>query len=206
MIKCSANDKDIRVAIYIRVSTLEQNTDNQSIELNKYCISRGRYTKMYIDKVSGCKESRPQFDIMLNDAHKRKFDIVLVWKLDRLSRSLKHLLNTLDLLNSLNIGFISYSDNFDTTTAQGKLMFSIVGAFAEFERSLIQERVKLGLKRAVANGAKLGRPKININKYHILHLRNEGRSLRDIGEQLKISYVTVRNIIKNGEMSELREL
>ena len=118
----------MKVAIYTRVSTVEQNTDNQLLELNKYCEARAyNVYKVYTDKgVSGSKESRPEFDIMLNDAKKRKFDILLVWKLDRLSRSLKHLLNTLDLLQSLSIGFISYSDNFDTTTPQGKLMFSIL--------------------------------------------------------------------------------
>lgn len=183
----------MKVAIYARVSTVEQNTDNQLIELTKYCEAR-QYSvyKVYTDKgVSGSKESRPQFDLMMSDASKRKFDIVLVWKLDRLSRSLKHLLNTLDLLNSLNIGFISYSDNFDTTTPQGKLMFSIVGAFAEFERSLIQERVKLGLKRAKAKGIVLGRPKLDVNKYQIINMRNQGMSYREIAKQTQISLGSV---------------
>ena len=187
----------MNVAIYTRVSTVEQNTDNQLLELNKYCEARayGVY-KVYTDKgVSGSKESRPEFDIMLNDARKRKFDILLVWKLDRLSRSLKHLLNTLDLLNSLNIGFISYSDNFDTTTAQGKLMFSIVGAFAEFERSLIRERVKLGLKRAVANGTKLGRPKSTFNKELAKELLKT-MSLRAVAKRLNTSPATIMRLKK----------
>lgn len=195
MIKCSAYGEEVRVAIYLRVSTLEQNTDNQLLELNRYCLSRGWDAKVYTDKVSGSKESRLEFDTMLNDARKRKFDILLVWKLDRLSRSLKHLLNTLDLLNSLNIDFISYSDNFDTTTAQGKLMFSIVGAFAEFERSLIQERVKLGLKRAKDQGIKLGRPALEVNKYTLLNLRNQGFSIRQIAHQLNISVGSVHKTL-----------
>lgn len=179
----------MKIAIYTRVSTVEQNTDNQLIELKKYCEAR-QYNvyKLYTDKgVSGSKESRPEFDNMLNDARKRKFDILLVWKLDRLSRSLKHLLNTLDLLNSLNICFISYSDNFDTTTPQGKLMFSVTGAFAEFERSLIRERVKLGLRRAKSNGVKLGRPKLDMSKYQIINMRNQGMSYREIARKTQIS-------------------
>ena len=194
----------MNVAIYTRVSTVEQNTDNQLLELNKYCEAR-RYNihKVYTDKgVSGSKESRPQFDIMLNDAKKCKFDILLVWKLDRLSRSLKHLLNTLDTLSTLNIGFISYSDNFDTTTAQGKLMFSIVGAFAEFERSLIQERVKLGIKRAVANGIKLGRPKLKVNKYTLLNLRNQGLSIRQIAKEVNVSVGSVHNKLNTNKHKE----
>lgn len=185
----------MKVAIYTRVSTVEQNTDNQLLELNKYCEAR-QYNvhKVYTDKgISGSKESRPEFDLMLSDARKRKFDILLVWKLDRLSRSLKHLLNTLDLLNSLSIGFISYSDNFDTTTAQGKLMFSVTGAFAEFERSLIQERVKLGLKRAKEQGIVLGRPKSTFNKELAKELLKT-MSLRAVAKRLNTSPATLCRI------------
>ena len=179
----------MRIAIYGRVSTIDQNVDNQIIELEKYCNNRNMsiFSK-YIDKgVSGSKESRPEFDRMLADASKRKFDVLLVWKLDRLSRSLKHLLNTLDTLQSLNISFICYSDNIDTTTPTGKLMFQMVGAFAEFERELIRERVKLGLQRAKSKGIKLGRPKLKVNKYKILQMRNSGMSIRSIAKKLNIS-------------------
>jgi DNA invertase Pin-like site-specific DNA recombinase len=150
----------------------------------------------YTDKrLIRSKKSRPEFDNMLNDTKKRKFDVVLVWKLDRLSRSLKHLLNTLDLLNSLNVGFISYSDNFDTTTAQGKLMFSIVGAFAEFEISVIQGRVRLGLKLAVVNGTNLGRPKLNVNKHQVIDMQNQGMRYKQIAKKLKISLGSAHKII-----------
>src|SRR3989338_3208381 len=156
----------MKVGIYARVSTKEQNVENQMSELTKYCQARNyEIFKVYTEVgVSGSKESRPSFDCLMNDAHKRKFDCLLVWKLDRLSRSLRHLLNTLDTLNALNISFICYSDNIDTTTPTGRLMFQMVGAFAEFERELIRERVKLGLKRAKANGKQLGRPKLEVNK------------------------------------------
>lgn len=188
----------MKTAIYVRVSTKEQNIDNQTIELKRYCKARMYDVyKVYEDVgVSGSKESRPQFDLMLSDASKRKFDCLLVWKLDRLSRSLKHLLCTLDTLSSLNISFICYNDQIDTTTPSGKLMFQLIGAFAEFERSLISERVCLGLKRAKAKGKKLGRPKSDINKYKVLQLKNEGLSLREIGSELKISHVTVLNMLK----------
>jgi DNA invertase Pin-like site-specific DNA recombinase len=187
----------MKVAIYGRVSTQEQNTDNQVIELEQYCIARGYAVyKVYTDEgISGSKESRPAFDQMLKDAHKRQFDVVLVWKLDRLSRSLKHLLNTLDTLNSLNISFISFSDNFDTTTPQGRLMFQLVGAFAEFERSLIKERVKLGLKRAKSKGIQLGRPKLDVNKYQILQLRKQGQNIRAISQAFGISIGSVHKTI-----------
>jgi len=189
----------MKIAIYARVSTNEQNVDNQINELKKYCTARSyEIYNIYSDTgVSGSKESRPQFDIMLSDAKKRKFDCLIVWKLDRLSRSLKHLLNTLDILNDLNISFICYQDNIDTTTSTGRLMFQIVGAFAEFERSMIRERVSLGLKRAKLQGKQLGRPKSKVNKELILSMRKQGMSLRSIAEQLGVSRMTIARIIIN---------
>ncbi len=185
-----------KVAIYGRVSTSEQNVDNQVIELKKYCENRGlEIFDIYLDKgVSGSKESRPEFNRMMLDASKRKFNLLLVWKLDRLSRSLKHLLNTLDTLQTLNISFICYSDNIDTTTPAGKLMFHMVGAFAEFERELIRERVKLGLSRARSKGVKLGRPKLKVNKYKILQMKNSGYTVRQIAKELGISIGSVSKI------------
>jgi len=185
----------MKVAIYGRVSTQEQNTDNQVIELEQYCKAREYAVyKVYTDKgISGSKESRPAFDQMLKDANKRQFDVVLVWKLDRLSRSLKHLLNTLDTLNSLNISFISYSDNFDTTTSQGRLMFQLVGAFAEFERSLIRERVILGLKRAKEKGTKLGRPKLKVNKELVKHFLKT-MSIREVAKRMNVSPATIHRV------------
>ncbi|KHO46081.1 MAG: resolvase-like protein [archaeon GW2011_AR3] len=187
----------MKVGIYARVSTKEQNVENQMSELTKYCQARNyEIFKVYTEVgVSGSKESRPSFDCLMNDAHKRKFDILLVWKLDRLSRSLKHLLNTLDTLNSLNISFVSYNDNIDTTTPQGKLMFQLIGAFAEFERELIRERVCLGLRRARTQGKALGRKKLDINKYQVAQLRSQGMSLRTIAKELNVSVGTVYNLL-----------
>lgn len=185
----------MKVAIYVRVSTQEQNVNNQIMELEKYCKARMyEVYKVYNDKgVSGSKEFRPSFDLMMSEAQKRKFDCLLVWKLDRLSRSLKHLLTTLDTLSSLNVSFISYNDNIDTTTSTGKLMFSIIGAFAEFERALIRERVCLGLNRARKQGKKLGRPNKKLNKELILKfLRN--MSIRKVAFKCGVSPATIYRI------------
>ena len=187
----------MKTAIYARVSTIDQHTDNQIIVLQKYCDARNYHIEYtYVDKgVSGSKESRPEFDNMMNDAKKRKFDCLLVWKLDRLSRSLRHLLNTLDELNNVGISFICYQDNIDTTTPTGRLMFHMVGAFAEFERSLIQERVKLGLQRAKQQGKVLGRPKIDINPYKIQQLRTQGHTIRAIAIELNLSVGAVHKTL-----------
>ena len=187
----------MKIAIYGRVSTTGQSVENQVRELKRYCKAREyNVYNVYLDSgISGSKESRPEFDRMMSDAKKCKFNCLLVWKLDRLSRSLKHLLTTLDTLSSLNISFICYSDNIDTTTASGRLMFQMVGAFAEFERELIRERVNLGLKRARAKGKQLGRPTLKVNKYKVLNLRNNGKSIRDISKELHISIGSVHKTL-----------
>ena len=105
----------------------------------------------YVDVgISGSKEKRPELDRLLVDAHRRRFDVILVWKLDRFGRSLRHLVNLLAELESLGVDFVSLRDNLDLTTPSGRLMFQIIGAMAEFERSLIQERVKAGMRNARA--------------------------------------------------------
>ena len=186
----------MKVAIYARVSTSEQNVDMQLQELREYC-SRMNYDifQEYVDiGISGSKESRPQFNKLLDDMRKKKFDAILVWKLDRIGRSLQHLLQILQELNYKNVGFISYNQNIDTTTASGKLLFQIMGAFAEFEREIIRERVKAGKAKSKK---KQGRKPLKINKMEVLRLHREGKSLREIGSTLKISYGTVRNILNS---------
>jgi DNA invertase Pin-like site-specific DNA recombinase len=133
----------------------------QLSELREYASRRGwGITSEYVDQgVSGSKESRPQLNQLMADAHRRKFDGVLVWKIDRFGRSLKHLVNALADLCAYGVAFISFRDNLDLSTPSGRLMFQIIGAMAEFERSLIQERVKAGLRNARAKGKKFGRPR-----------------------------------------------
>jgi DNA invertase Pin-like site-specific DNA recombinase len=114
----------------------------------------------YVDHCTGSKESRPELNRLLADARQRKFDVIVVWKLDRFARSLKHLVIALAEFESLGVQFVSLKDNLDLTTASGRLMFQIIGAMAEFERSLIQERVRAGLRNARAKGKRLGRPEV----------------------------------------------
>ena len=143
-----------RVAIYARVSTLNnQDPEMQLREVREYCERRGLVvTEEYVDRISGSKESRPHLNRLMADAQRRRFDIVVVWKLDRWGRSLKHLVNSLAQLESLGVAFISLRDNLDLTTPSGRLMFHVIGAMAQFERSLIQERVRAGLRNARAKG------------------------------------------------------
>jgi DNA invertase Pin-like site-specific DNA recombinase len=142
-----------RVALYARVSTCNgQDPEMQLRELREYAARRGwTITAEYVDQgVSGSKESRPQLNQLMADAHRREFDAVLVWKIDRFGRSLKHLVNALADLCAYGVAFVSFRDNLDLSTPSGRLMFQIIGAMAEFERSLIQERVRAGLRNARA--------------------------------------------------------
>ena len=148
----------MRAAIYARVSTTDQTCENQLRELRGYCQARGLTATEFVDAgVSGAKESRPALDALLRDARRRKFDLLIVWKLDRLGRSLRHLILTLDELESLGVGFVSLTEALDTTSVAGRFQLQILAAVAEFERGMIRERVVTGLARAKAQGVRLGR-------------------------------------------------
>ena len=150
-----------RAAIYVRVSTAEQNTEGQEAELKEYVKNRGwEVTKVYRDKVSGTTRSRPALDELIGDAKKRKLDIVLVWRFDRFARSVSHLLQALETFRTVGIEFVSISEQIDTSTPTGKMIFTVLGAVAELERSLIAERVRLGIQNARRKGKQLGRPPI----------------------------------------------
>jgi len=153
------------VAIYLRVSTDEQTTENQLLELMKVVKSaKWQVYKVYEDAgISGSKgrDKRPEFDQMQKDAVRRKFDMVLAWSVDRLGRSLQDLVSFLDELHSVKCDLYLHQQGVDTTTPAGKAMFQMLGVFAEFERAMIQERVKAGLARARANGKVLGRAKVS---------------------------------------------
>jgi DNA invertase Pin-like site-specific DNA recombinase len=150
-----------RAGIYVRVSTADQHQQMQLNELQGYCEARGwTVAGVYPDCISGSPERRPQLDRLMKDAQARKFDIVVIWKLDRFARSLKHLVNALAEFESLGVAFVSMRDNLDLGTPAGRLMFQIVGAMAEFERNLIVERVNAGLAHARDKGIILGRPKL----------------------------------------------
>jgi DNA invertase Pin-like site-specific DNA recombinase len=179
-----------RVALYARVSTLNgQDPEMQLSELREYASRRGwSVTSEYVDQgVSGSKESRPRLNELMADAHRRKFDAVLVWKIDRFGRSLKHLVNALADLCAYGVAFISFRDNIDLSTPSGRLMFQIIGAMAEFERSLIQERIKAGLRNARAKGKKFGRPRAQVDALRVAALRQEGLSWSQVCRALKVS-------------------
>ncbi len=163
------------MALYARVSTSNghQDPEMQLRELREYAGRRGwEIAGEYIDHgVSGSKESRPELNRLMTDAHRRRFDAVLVWKIDRFGRSLKHLVNALADLGAYGVAFVSLRDNLDLSTPSGRLMFQIIGAMAEFERALIQERVKAGLRNAQAKGKRLGRPRRVVDASRIAALR-----------------------------------
>jgi len=187
-----------RVALYARVSTLiGQDPEMQLRELREYASRRGWLVgKEYIDKgVSGTRESRPALNDLMADAHRRKFDAVLVWKIDRFGRSLRHLVNSLAELGALGVAFVSFRDNLDLSTPSGRLMFQIIGAMAEFERALIQERVRAGLRNAQAQGKRLGRPRVVVDAFRIASLRAQGRSWSQVGAELRVSKGTAQRAV-----------
>src|SRR5450631_4424210 len=193
-----------RVALYARVSTINgQDPEMQLSELREYASRRGwSITSEYVDLgVSGSKESRPELNQLIADAHRRKFDAVLVWKIDRFGRSLKHLVNALADLGAYGVAFISFRDNLDLSTPSGRLMFQIIGAMAEFERSLIQERVKAGLRNARAKGKKFGRPRAQVDADSVAALRRGGFSWSQVCANLDVSKGTAqRSVARRAEM------
>ena len=182
-------------AIYARVSTLSGNQDPsmQTRELEDYCRRRGWHVfDCYIDKgVSGKKDSRPQLNRMMQDAHERRFDVLVVWRFDRFARSVSHLLRALETFSALGIQFVSLSEQVDTSTPTGKMVFTVLGAVAELERNLIVERVRAGLRHARAKGKRLGRPKKSVDTAQITSLRAAGASWRTISRKMGVSVGTV---------------
>ncbi len=192
----------MRAAIYARVSTNNgQDPKMQLREIGEYCEHRGwKVITEYVDQgISGSKEQRPQLDRMIADAHRRKFDVVIVWKFDRFARSVSHLLRALETFNSLGIAFVSLSESIDTSTPAGKMVFTVLGAVAELERSLIVERVKAGLRNARAKGIRLGRPALRtFSPSDIRQLRRDrraGMSYARIAEKHHSSVFTTYRLI-----------
>lgn len=183
----------MKIAIYARVSTNNgQDPEMQLRELREYCQRRGfEIIHEYVDVgISGTREKRPQLDKLLADAHRRYFDVVVVWRFDRFARSVSHLLRALENFRSLGIEFVSLSEQVDTSTPTGKMIFTVLGAVAELERSLVAERVRAGLRNARAKGKKLGRPRLVPNPGVITRLRAQGASWRAVGAALGVSPAT----------------
>src|SRR3990167_4806542 len=198
--------KSVKCAIYVRVSTLDkQDVGMQSRELQEYAEKRGwEIVRTYEDKASGTNVNRKGLKDMLTDARKRKFDILLVWKLDRLFRSLRDCMNGLHELMELNVDFISLKDTgIDTSTAQGKLLLAIVASFAEFESSMIRMRVRAGLEHARSKGQRLGRPQVRDDSA-IRKLHAKGLSQRQIAAELGLSKGSVQNALADRTINPIK--
>lgn len=204
----------MRVAIYARVSTSngQQSPEMQLRELREYVQRRGwEIAGEYVDAgISGAREKRPELDRLMSDAHRRRFDAVVVWKFDRFARSVSHLLRALETFKAQGIEFVSFSEQMDTSTPTGKMIFTVLGAVAELERSLIVERVKAGLRNARAKGKRLGRPQIVLDVRRIAALREQGRSWPQIARQLGVgvgtAYRAHQELSKNPEEQSLSRI
>ena len=185
-----------RAALYARVSTNNsQNPEMQLAELREYCARRGwEISGEYVDVgISGAKDSRPELNRLMDDAHRRKFDVVAVWKFDRFARSVSHLLRALETFQALGVDFVSLTEAIDSSTPAGKMVYTVLGAVAELERSLTVERVKAGLRNARARGKTLGRPRRIVDSNRVATLRGNGLSLRKIAGELGVGVATVRD-------------
>jgi DNA invertase Pin-like site-specific DNA recombinase len=190
-----------RAAIYARVSTTNsgQSPEMQLRELREHAQRRGwEISCEYVDEgISGAKDRRPALDRMMADAHRRKFEVVLVWRFDRFARSVTHLLRALDTFRALGMEFVSLCEALDTATPAGRMTFTVLGAVAELERSLIAERVKAGIRNARSRGVRLGRPKVVADVPTIRRLRAQDRSWRSIGRELDIAAETAKKLLKS---------
>ncbi len=190
----------MKVAIYVRVSTNEQTTENQLKELTEWADRAGHeIVAVYDDNgVSGAKgrEYRKEFDKLLKGAVRREFDLVAAWSVDRLGRSLQDLVGFLTELHDAGVDLYLHQQALDTTTPSGKAMFQMMGVFAEFERSMISERVKSGLARTKAKGTKLGRPMTSPKtEAQILKLRDQGMGMLRIGKELGVGTSVVQRVV-----------
>jgi DNA invertase Pin-like site-specific DNA recombinase len=189
----------MNTGVYARVSTMNgQDPEMQLRELREYCQRRGWTVAMeYVDAgISGAKEKRPELNRLMTDAHKRRFDAVVVWRFDRFARSVSHLLRALETFNALGIAFVSLSEQIDTSTPTGKMVFTVLGAVAELERSLIVERVKAGLRNARAKGKRLGRPRSGVDPAEIRRLRAAGVSWQAVGRKCGVSAATALHTLR----------
>jgi DNA invertase Pin-like site-specific DNA recombinase len=191
----------IKTAIYGRVSTADQTSENQTLMLNEIAQRNGwELVDTYIDNgISGTfgRDKRPEFDRMCKDMIRRKFNRILVWDISRLGRSLQHLVEFLNDVQSVDCDLYIHQSGLDTSTPSGRMMFQMVGVFSEFERSMISERVKLGLQRVVSKGGTLGRRKTVTDsmKSRIIELRKEGLSLSEIAINVGISKMSVHRVV-----------
>ena len=192
--------KRAKVALYARVSTDGQTTENQLQELRKVADRNGwQIIQEFVDHgISGAKgrDQRPAFDEMCKGVIRKEFDLVMAWSVDRLGRSLQHLVTFLDELHSKKVDLFLHRQGIDTTTPAGKMMFQMLGVFAEFERAMIKERINAGLAKARAQGKTLGRPKVSLQvENKIRKLRSTGKGIRKIASELRVGVSTVKRVV-----------
>jgi DNA invertase Pin-like site-specific DNA recombinase len=186
-----------RAALYMRVSTVDQHPETQLHDLRQMAGQRGyEIVNEYTDRISGAKARRPGLDQMMADAHRGRFDIVLVWACDRLARSTRHFLTVLDDLNRLQIEFVSFRENIDTGGPLGRAIVVIIGAIAELERSLIVERVRAGMRRARLEGQRIGRAPLVLDDEAIQQDRRQGQSIRQIARGHSVSTATIQRVLR----------
>ena len=190
-----------RAALYLRVSTLDQHPETQAHELRQFAALRGYdIVDEYLDHgVSGTKVRRPALDKLLRDAHRRRFDAVLVWSCDRLARSTKHFLQVLDDLSELGIQFLSQRESIDTEGPLGRAIVVIISAIAELERSLIVERVRAGMRRAKLEGRRIGRAPLAVDRTAVVRDRVGGMSLTATAKKHGLSRASVVRLVREAQ-------
>jgi DNA invertase Pin-like site-specific DNA recombinase len=189
-----------RAAIYLRVSTVDQHPETQLYDLRALAVQRGfEVVHEYTDMISGTKAKRPGLNQLIADARRRKFDVVMVWAFDRMARSVRHLLDTLDELNHLEIEFVSFRENIDTGGPLGRALVVIIGAIAELERNLIIERVRAGMRRAKLEGRQIGRRPLDLDRAAILCDRVRGLSLSQVAKAHGISRAMVSKVLRQAK-------
>ena len=188
-----------RAALYCRVSTVDQHPETQLSELRQFAANKGfQVVGEYIDHgYSGARARRPELDRMMDDARRHKFDVLLVWACDRLARSTKHLLQTIDELNGMGVQFLSQREALDTEGPLGRAILVIVSAMAELERSIIVERVRAGMRRARLEGRQIGRARLNVNREQIVRDRRSGMSLTQVATKHGVSRASVCRLVKD---------
>src|SRR5437870_5294090 len=192
-----------RAALYVRVSTVDQHPETQLHELRTFAAQRGlQIVGEYTDHgFSGTRARRPELDRMMEDARRHRFDVLLVWSCDRLARSTKHLLQTLDELSGFGIQYLSQREAIDTEGPLGRAIIVIVSAMAELERCIIIERVRAGMRRARLEGRQIGRARLDIDRQQVVHDRRSGMSLTQVARKHSISRASVCRLVK--EASEI---
>jgi DNA invertase Pin-like site-specific DNA recombinase len=190
-----------RAALYLRVSTVDQHPETQGIELRGFAKQRGyEIVQEYVDHgISGTKVRRPALDQLLKDAHRHRFDTVLVWSCDRLARSTKHFLQVLDELGELGIQFLSQREAIDTEGPLGRAIIVIISAIAELERSLIVERVRAGMRRAKLEGRRIGRTPLDVDHSALVRDRLAGMSLTHVARKYGVSRASVVRFVREAQ-------